>query len=100
LAWTNQFGRFLNGYASKTSCWHIYFMTWPEMVAPWTPLAAAALARPRGHRGGEPKASADGEVLRFLRIWAVAPLLALSLSQARARFYAVPVLPANALLVA
>src|SRR5262249_47694488 len=36
---------------------------------------------------------------RFLLIWAIAPLLVLSLSRGRARPYALPVLPAYACLV-
>jgi 4-amino-4-deoxy-L-arabinose transferase-like glycosyltransferase len=94
LCWDNQVGRFLWGHGSRRSDVLLYARTWWEMVAPWTPLAAAALLCPLVRGGAAPR------TWRFLAVWALAPLVALSFSQARARFYAVPVVPAYALLVA
>lgn len=89
LFWNNQVGRFVDGYATKGSPWHLYASTSWEMLAPWTPLAALAVLRPPSNKA-----------TRFLLVWALAPLVALSFSQARARNYAIPVTPAFALLVA
>lgn len=89
LFWNNQVGRFFHAYNSVRTSWHLYLRTWPELLVPWTPLALLALVFPPRR-----------ETTRFLALWAVAPLVALSFSQARSRFYAVPVVPGSALLVA
>jgi len=98
LFWNNQFGRFFHGYNSVRTSWHLYLRTWHEMIGVWTPLALLALLRPLLILFGiaRPPLAA---VNRFLIIWAVVPLAVLTLSAARARFYAVPVTPAYALLV-
>jgi 4-amino-4-deoxy-L-arabinose transferase-like glycosyltransferase len=88
LFWNNQFGRFFSGYNSVRTSWHLYLRTWHEMIGIWTPVALYALL---------PRPAA--RVKRLLLIWAFVPLVVLTLSQARARFYAVPVTPAYALLV-
>ncbi len=88
LFWNNQLGRFFSGYNSVRTSWHLYLRTWHEMIGVWTPVVLYALV---------PRPAA--RVRRFLLIWAFVPLGVLSLSQARARFYAVPVTPAYALLV-
>ena len=88
LYWNNQFGRFFHGYGSKPTSWHFYFRTWWENFVPWTPLAFVALVKPPRHKA-----------TRFLLLWAMAPMVALSFSQARARYYMVPLVPAYALLM-
>ncbi len=88
LYWNNQLGRFFHGYGSKPTSWHFYFRTWWENFVPWTPLAFVALVRPPRNKA-----------TRFLLLWAMAPMVALSFSQARARYYIVPLVPAYALLM-
>jgi 4-amino-4-deoxy-L-arabinose transferase-like glycosyltransferase len=112
LYWNNQFGRFFHNYKTKSSEWHLYLRTWWELVFPWTPFAAVALwratlaFRPERDMGPEGRGThveskgGPEDVLRFLALWAVVPLVVLSASQARARIYALPVVPAYALLVA
>jgi 4-amino-4-deoxy-L-arabinose transferase-like glycosyltransferase len=90
LFWHNQVGRFTGDLQQKSSDWNLYLRTWPEMLVPWTPLVLLALFLPRE------KDRATGV---FLRVWAIAPLVALSFSQARSRFYALPVTPAYALIL-
>jgi 4-amino-4-deoxy-L-arabinose transferase-like glycosyltransferase len=108
LLWRNQLGRFLEGYATRHEKWYVYLTSWPEMLAPWTPLALVALVAPfltkKEARATDPSSSADEASLpgvdRFLWIWAVVPLVLLTISKGKARNYALPVVPGYALLIA
>ena len=82
------------------------------MLTPWTPLAATALVlvlvrgnkktiAPDGTKSSGLEREADSTAFpRFLALWALLPLLLLTISKGKARNYALPVVPAYALLVA
>ncbi len=91
LFWNNQIGRFMGTKQQKTTEWHLYFSTWPEMLAFWVPFALLAMVH---------AARRKDAALRFVLAWAVVPLVVLSFSSGRARPYALPMLPAYALLIA
>ncbi|HZV02866.1 MAG TPA: phospholipid carrier-dependent glycosyltransferase [Planctomycetota bacterium] len=91
LFWNNQIGRFLGTKQQKTSDWHLYFSTWPEMLAFWVPFALGGMVHAARKRGDE--------ALRFALAWAFVPLVVLSFSSGRARSYALPMIPAYALLI-
>ncbi|MBI3722420.1 glycosyltransferase family 39 protein [bacterium] len=101
MFWDNQIGRFFRGYASKRAPWYLYFKIWPDMTAPWTFFSVVALWQAwKTSCSRDIQDASKRDLERFLLLWAVVPILLLTLSQGKGRSYLGPVVPAYALLIA
>lgn len=95
-------GRFEQSYygASQPVWYYPFSLTW--QLLPWSPLLLLAwpLAWSRQRRRARTAPRGDFNASRFLLCWAFAPLLLLSLAPHRHHHYALPTLPAQAIMIA